>query len=296
MLTSVVPDYPANHALATLTPSTADMVAPLEAVTDSTTFDWAMRLRLGGLNVSWFVLEESPLPPARSPEVLWPATVLSAVTPVLAPLSPQGRRAALTPHECLRLRYILDALVAALYGLSRDDLRWILRDCDHPKALVNSRDFARTLDAKGFWRVDKEKDPELRHTMLTLIAFDALDALIQQNHGARDAGIAAFQALNDGEGWLLPETLRLADHHLGHDDRAKEPQPVASRLGPRFLDWQLAQAPEESWAECERHARAILGDEEFEARFDKGTKHATVRSSSTSTRSARDDRQGKLFD
>lgn len=42
---------------------------------------------------------------------------------------------------------------------------------------------------------------------------------------------------------------------------------MASRLGPRFLDWQLAQTPEESWAECERHARAILGDEEFERRF-----------------------------
>jgi hypothetical protein len=29
-------------------------------------------------------------------------------------------------------------------------------------------------------------------------------------------------------------------------------------MGERFLDWQLAQTPEESWAECERHAKAIL--------------------------------------
>lgn len=57
---------------------------------------------------------------------------------------------------------------------------------------------------------------------------------------------------------MLPETLRLADLGLGHDDRAREPQPVASRLGERFLPWQLAQSVEESWAECERHA-AILG-------------------------------------
>ncbi len=34
-------------------------------------------------------------------------------------------------------------------------------------------------------------------------------------------------------------------------------QPVASVLEPRFLDWQLEQTPEESWAECERHARAL---------------------------------------
>ena len=30
---------------------------------------------------------------------------------------------------------------------------------------------------------------------------------------------------------MLPETLRLADYGLGHDDRAKEHQPVASLLG-----------------------------------------------------------------
>lgn len=276
MLTSVVPDYPANHALATLTPSSADMVAPLEAVTDSTTFDWAMRLRLGGLNVSWFVLEESPLPPARNAEALWPANVLSAVAPLLAPLSLQGRRAALTPHERLRLRCTLDAIVAALFGLTRDDLRWILRDCDHPKEHVTNRDFARSLDPKGFWRVDKDEDPELRHTVLAQVAFDALDALIAEHGGDRDAGIAAFSALNDGEGWLLPETMRLKDHDLGHDARAEVAQPVASRLGPRFFDWQLAQTPEESWAECEKHARAILGNDVFKARFGKDANTKTI--------------------
>jgi hypothetical protein len=63
--------------------------------------------------------------------------------------------------------------------------------------------------------------------------------------------------MNDGDGWMLPETLRLADYGLGHDDRAKEPQPVASRLGPRFYDWQLEQGVEESWEECERHAEIL---------------------------------------
>jgi hypothetical protein len=70
-------------------------------------------------------------------------------------------------------------------------------------------------------------------------------------------GLEAFLTQNDGEGWMLPETLRLADYGLGHDDRAKEHQPVASRLGPRFYDWQLEQSVEESWEECERHAELI---------------------------------------
>jgi hypothetical protein len=43
-----------------------------------------------------------------------------------------------------------------------------------------------------------------------------------------------------------------------YDPRARSPQPVAGAMGERFLDWQLAQTPEESWAECERHAKAIL--------------------------------------
>lgn len=63
---------------------------------------------------------------------------------------------------------------------------------------------------------------------------------------------------------MLPETLRLADLGLGHDDRATEPQPVASTLGPRFYDWQLSQDAAESWRECALHARNLLGAEGFE--------------------------------
>ena len=55
----------------------------------------------------------------------------------------------------------------------------------------------------------------------------------------------------------------LADYGLGHDDRAKEPQPVRECFGPRFYDWQLAQSPEESWKECHLHARNLLGEKGY---------------------------------
>ena len=58
---------------------------------------------------------------------------------------------------------------------------------------------------------------------------------------------------------MLPETLHLADYGLGHDDRAQHLQPVASRLGSRFYDWQLVQSADESWRECHLHARNLLG-------------------------------------
>jgi hypothetical protein len=56
---------------------------------------------------------------------------------------------------------------------------------------------------------------------------------------------------------MLPETLRLADYNLGHDDRAKTAQPVAAALGPRFYEWQLKPTPEKAWAETQRHAKTL---------------------------------------
>ena len=120
-----------------------------------------------------------------------------------------------------------------------------------------------SLDPRGFWRVDKDKDPELRHTVLTLVAFHDLESKIEAAVGDREKGIEAFLAQNHGEGWMLPETLRLADYGFGHDERARHPQPVACRLGPRFYDWQLVQSADESWRECHLHARNLLGAHEY---------------------------------
>ncbi len=56
---------------------------------------------------------------------------------------------------------------------------------------------------------------------------------------------------------------RCLPRRTSHDDRAKEHQPVASRLGPRFYDWQLTQTPEESWRECHLQARILLREEGY---------------------------------
>jgi hypothetical protein len=141
-------------------------------------------------------------------------------------------------------------------NLDFGDVAEILRDCDHPRDRLAKNDLVGSLNVKGFWRVDREQDPELRHTVLTLVAFADLEAQIR-SAGDRQKGIEQFLNQNDGEGWMLPETVRLADYGLGHDERAKHPQPVASRLGPRFYDWQLAQTAEESWRECEIHAKNL---------------------------------------
>ncbi len=153
----------------------------------------------------------------------------------------------------------MDAIVADYYEIDLEDLSWILRECYHPRERIGSLN----LDPKGFWRVDKDKDPELRHTVLTLVAFRDLKTMIRDHRGDREKGIEAFCNQNNGEGWMLPETLCLADLDLGHDERAKKPQLVRERLGPRFLPWQLEQSLKESWAECELHARNIVGEDGF---------------------------------
>ena len=60
-------------------------------------------------------------------------------------------------------------------------------------------------------------------------------------HDLQSIGVDAFLGQSHGEGWMLPEVLRLADYGLGHDERSKLPQVVAARLGPRFLDSQMTQ-------------------------------------------------------
>ncbi len=140
----------------------------------------------------------------------------------------------------------------------------------------------------------------LRHGGLLLDPQEKIDAA----GGDRDAGIEAFLNQNDGEGWLLPETLRLADYGLGHDDRAKEPQPVASRLGPRFYDWQLAQTPEESWRECHLHARNLLGEAGYQKlladieaeKNGQPTAHAGRAAEPESPACGPPEQQGDLFD
>ena len=120
---------------------------------------------------------------------------------------------------------------------------------------------------KGFWRVDKKKPPELRHTTLSLAAFRDLKRTIEEYGGDRDEGIKQFCEQNDGEGWMLPERIKFSvneDGTIDFDGPGVVEYVVREKMGERFLEWQLEGTPEESWKECEYHARQILGDEGFE--------------------------------
>ena len=231
---------------------------------NSFVFDWQIRRRGGAAHLNWYMLADMALPVFSStPATIAVASFISRLNLCFSTYAPavvandfEGF-GALNVGERSRLRPAVDAIAAAMYGCSSSELAHILQDVD-----LNSGDLGsdnRSLDVRGFWRVDRDKDPELRHTVLTLVAFHDLESRIRAADGDREKGIEAFLAQNHGEGWMLPETLRLADYGLGHDERADRPQPVASRLGPRFYDWQLVQSADESWRERHLHARNLLG-------------------------------------
>jgi hypothetical protein len=241
----------------------------LPAFLNSLVYDTVAKFRCGGVHLNWFVIEESALPKKKffkydsflknTLAISFGNSRMGEFWIKNGAFFRDGWKScwAISETERLRLRCILDAIAAIYYGLCNKDVAFLLSDCDYPNPAQHA------ANPKGFWRVDKDKPPELRHTVLTLVAFHDLEEKIRQCGGDRDKGIADFLNQNDGEGWMLPETLRLADYGLGHDDRAREHQPVASRLGPRFYDWQLAQSPEESWRECHLHARNLLGREGY---------------------------------
>lgn len=254
MISSAVWDFPCGNKVPLLIPNKGETAGiALVACLDSFVFDFAIRNRLGGLTINYFIAEESPLPPLQDvPKPLVEAAfrLISAGNPIYSPvlesLARIDVRAAVSAHERTRLRVIIDAALFAIAGLDWEGACHILKDCDLPVDQL-SGDAAKGLNPKGFWRLGKGLPPELRHTVLSLIAF----------HDLQEKGLDAFLAQNDGEGWMIPEQLRLADYGLGHDDRAQEYQPVASRLGPRFYDWQLNEDVERSWQECAAHAELI---------------------------------------
>jgi len=232
MYATLIGDMPCGNAVPVLQPELPSIARVLSVVAtlNSFAYDYALRCRLGGLHLNYFVVAETPLIlPSRllpTPSALLVGR-LNLVMPCFAPQWLELRAAypelgwqhwrqlwAITRHERLRLRCILDAIMAELYGLDYADFAWMLRD-------EGTRNHE---NPKGFWRVDDREPLELRHTTLALATFKRL----------KEVGLAAFCA----EDWQFPPE-------------------IAAQLGPRFTPWQEQGTVAESWAECEEHARRM---------------------------------------
>ena len=264
---ALLPHFPCGHSLPLLHARDDSKAMDLGLLTllNSFVFDWLVRERGGGVNLTWGILREVALP---QPDVAHPFVNDSAAklnpwagtsTSTLANLI-ETRPHAISLAERVRVKAAADAVVASLYGLTTDDLAHVLSGTDLPASRISlDRD---QLDPRGFWRVDKVAEPQLRHTVLTIIAFHDLQSKVREANGDWRQGIERFLSQNRGDGWLIPETVALADYGLSSDDTGQR-QICARNLGPRLLDWQLAQSAERSCQEDLLHMRNRLGAVRF---------------------------------
>jgi hypothetical protein len=182
----LLPPVPCGNSLVLLTPMTKSreplrQLASTAAILASLPFDWQLRLRLTGTNLNRFVLADCVLP-AISPrvrnELARLALRLCAILPWHGALwqhalregwGPATPDPALDRDERDRLHTRIDTLVGSAYGMTADDVAWIVRGCDRPSHSLTP---GRTADlpTRGFWRVDRQQPPPERRPMRWLAA------------------------------------------------------------------------------------------------------------------------------
>ena len=258
VIAGTISNLPAGNSVNYLTPKSTQVRPAWFAILSSIVFDWQARMRIAGTNMNLHFFEEMGVPMPNLCDTLQffcnVGLGLSLTVQSATRLEWGATVLPISASERMRCNVIADAIVASLFGLSSDDLSHVLADCDlgNPQGRPT-----------GFWRVDRDRAPELRHTVLTQIAFRDLETKIAEAGGDEERGMREFFSQNNGDGWILPEFLCLADYGLGDDERAGRWRPVASRIGPRFLDWQLSQTADESWHECHLHSRNLLGSHDY---------------------------------
>jgi hypothetical protein len=248
---ALLPPFPHSNKVPVLTPSNGSSLAMLACLC-SFVADAALRLKISQATINWFYVQEIPLPPHNAP--YWTPTFdrfvlglcgrspwfanewLEAVPDDLKAVYGWRSWWANSFAERQRRRAVIDAVVAHAYGLSLDHVTWLLKDCFHPCELYSSRESRRQLDPKGFWRVDEDLPPPIRHTTLFLSAFKALQDLVEKGTPI-PAAVESLTGKLPGEGWAMPADAMTLFQRLGHD------------LSEPFRE----QSPDESWRELEQH-------------------------------------------
>ncbi|HEY9776513.1 MAG TPA: N-6 DNA methylase [Planktothrix sp.] len=175
MIASALDNLPCGNSVPTLSTGSPAQTLQLVACLNSFVFDFALRCRMAGNNLNYFVVSECPLPPVRQiaqfPIIVRIAAMLNLNSPRFSchwlSLSHDSQRVIWCEESLGRrqLRAALDAIIAAMYGLNRGDLAWILRGCDDDSNRL----------AKGFWRIDRTLPAHERHSCMTVEEFKKLD-------------------------------------------------------------------------------------------------------------------------
>ncbi|MCK6509909.1 hypothetical protein L6R29_08095 [Myxococcota bacterium] len=252
--------YPCGNSIGLFAAPQLDFPTPAllahTALMGSLIYDWLLRHRLVGTNLNAFLMAETRLPALRAPVTGWLGMICARLCfagvqhapfwlrwqqeipqhfPEIDPLLAFPN----TPIQRQILHSALDAACSALFGLNRQDLHWILRDCAHPTSKSLDPKFTRTLDPKGFWRIHKQLPPDLRHTVRTLAMFDQL-----QQRGLED--FLSFYAKPFS--WVQNEPH--ASTSASTDSKRKQSLQRAKADVRQVFE-------QENWRRCHQHAQRL---------------------------------------
>ena len=179
MILSVFPRVGANHKIPLCySHLDANLLAALVAGLSSIPFDFSARQKLSGTSLTYFYFKQFPFfaPVDFSPDeiafakrrVLELTYTCHSMRPWAEDLGHTGVPFTFNPDRRAQLRAELDAFFARKYGMSRDELRYILDPADVHGDNYPSETF------RGLKRNEIERYGEYRTRRLVLDAFDRL--------------------------------------------------------------------------------------------------------------------------
>jgi len=268
--------YPAGDSVFFFIPNSSNYARALvlSGIFASFAFDFVLRRRLAGLNMSEFILVEAPLIKSTDTNIIQLLQLTLQLNIGSIIYAPEWialkelvdtniswkKHWALSKARRAELIAILNALILYGYGLDMDDASFVFSGCDN-----SSNDADNHNNPKGFWRVDDDIGVELRQTVITNVAFRDLMKRIENNHHDHvDITLRSFCDETSTTRWKLPDTLRLSYHDQDHGEPEKGHATTESLVENQWYRWQIDQEPEESWRECHLHARNILGESGYQ--------------------------------
>ena len=186
LIGSAFPFSAAGHSLLIIEPpiSNRKLIAALTANLASMVLDFVARQKIGGANLSFFMIKQLPvLPPNSYSEqtvdfianrVLELVYTSHEMAPFARDLGHQGPPFPWNPDRRHQLRCELDACYAHLYELTRDELRYILDPAD-----VMGPDYP-SVTFPSLKRTEFDEFGEYRTQRRVLESFDALEGVIKR--------------------------------------------------------------------------------------------------------------------
>lgn len=179
MIASVLPSkWGQGHSLCCLMPNVTEIdAACLLAILNSLVVDYCLRLKLSGMNVSNFFVKQLPILPPEAISEISKSFIVQRVAKLTRCdnavadvwLKETNCFPVWNEHERLQLRCELDAHIAQLYGLTRDELDFVLDPSEAESPDYPSETFP-VLKNKELKRYG-----EFRTRRLVLEAFDKLE-------------------------------------------------------------------------------------------------------------------------